>query len=71
MSTTAASEFYENLRRASGFDANRTYPSLFQHLGYRKRIAEQLLREIDDDKTKLLTELYERVNCEIKLIIGL
>jgi hypothetical protein len=62
---------YENLQRAAGFDANRTYPALFQHLGYRKLLAEQILRGGEHDKMKELEELYERVNSEIKLIIGL
>ena len=57
----------ENLRRAAGFDANITYPILFQHLGYRKMIAEQLLKGGDLDKMNELGELYEYVNKEIKL----
>lgn len=63
-------ELYENLKRAAGFDANRTYPSLFQHLGYRKLLAKQLLVESDEEKYKSLIELYNRINDEIKLIIG-
>ena len=69
--TQARSELFENLHRAAGFDANRTYPALFQHLGYRKQIAEQLLHEFDHEKNKQLEELYDRVNNEIKLIIGI
>lgn len=69
MYTTSRMDMYENLRRAAGFDANRTYPILFQHLGYRKMIAEQLLRGGEINKMKELEELYERVNTEIKLII--
>ena len=69
--TESKTELYENLRRAAGFDANSTYPALFQHLGYRKRITEDLLREGDPEKIKYLTELYYRINQEIKLIIGL
>ena len=61
----------EKLQRAAGFDANRTYPSLFQHLGYRKLLAEQLLRGGEHDKMEELEELYERVNAEIMLIIGI
>ena len=64
-------ELFENLHRAAGFDANRTYPALFQHLGYRKQIAEQLLHEIDREKIEQLEELYDRVNNEIKSIIGI
>lgn len=71
MGTQMKIEKYENLKRAAGFDANRTYPALFQHLGYRKQIAEQLLREVDEEKLKALDEVYDHVNFEIKLIIGL
>jgi hypothetical protein len=63
--------FYENLKHAIGFDANRSYPSLFQNLGYRRRIAEQLMNEINDERVKELTILYERINSEIKTILGL
>ena len=42
MHTTSRIDMYENLQRAAGFDANRTYPALFQHLGYRKLLAEQM-----------------------------
>lgn len=71
MYTTSRIEMLENLQRAAGFDANRTYPALFQHFGYRKLLAEQILRGGDIEKMKELEELYERVNAEIKLIIGL
>ncbi|MFW6272436.1 MAG: hypothetical protein ACOC2U_01490 [bacterium] len=71
MYTTSRMDMHENLQRAAGFDANRTYPALFQHLGYRKLLAEQILRGGEIEKMKELEELYERVNTEIKLIIGL
>lgn len=70
METTDFVEFKDNLLRAAGFDANKTYPHLFQHLGYRKLIAEQLLHESDSLKIAELTEMYNRINNEIKLIIG-
>lgn len=60
-----------NLKRAASFDANNTYPSLFQHLGYRKMIAELLLSGGDMETMKEYEEAYERINNQIKLIIGL
>jgi hypothetical protein len=64
-------ENWEKIRIASFFDANRTYPILFQHLGYRKAIAERLLRCTDDIEKRSLFELFIKVNEEIKLIIGI
>jgi hypothetical protein len=64
-------KFYADLQRAAAFDANRAYPALFQHLGYRKKIAEDLLHANTDESNTILTELYNRVNSEIKLILGL
>jgi hypothetical protein len=69
--TASRQDELENLRRAVGFDANNTYPALFQHLGYRKLIAEQLLRGGEINKMKELEELYKQVNIKIKLILGL
>lgn len=63
---------YDKLRHAAGFDASIMYPALFQLLEYRKFIAERLL-STDGDKIydiKLLNEMYERINDDIKLIIG-
>jgi len=69
--TSSRIKFYEDLQRTAAFDANRTYPYLFQQLGYRKRIAEDLLHSNIEEYTKILTELYNQVNSEIKLILGL
>ena len=71
MKTNTMTEKIEKLRIAAFFDANRTYPALFQHLGYRKRLAEQILHEIDEQKINELNELFDRVESEIKMIIGL
>lgn len=62
---------YQNIKRAAGFDIIRTYPSLFQHLGYRKRVAEELLHTTDETAIKLLEDVFENVNSKIKLILGL
>ncbi len=67
MKTAINHELINNLRRAASFDAYRTYPVLFQHLGYRKFIAEKLLERDDPD----LRELYNHVTGEIKLILGI
>lgn len=71
MSTALRTDFIEKLQKAAGFEANRTYPLLFQHLGYRKAIAEQLLKRLNYEEQEELEEIFNRVNDEIKLIIGL
>lgn len=69
--TSEKIDFYDNLNRAAGFDVNNIYPSLFQLLGYRKHIAEQLLRNREGENTKDLEELYNYTNDQIKLLLGL
>lgn len=71
MYTTSKLEMYEDLQRAAGFDANKIYPALFQHLGYRKCVAEQILLGGDFNRMVELELLYENINKEIKLIIGI
>lgn len=68
--TNSIIDMRQNLRRAAGFDADMTYPMLFQHLGYRKLLAEIILQGGEIEKMKEFEELYERVNAQIKLIIG-
>lgn len=62
-------EFIEKLSIAASFEANNTYPYLFQLLGYRKLLAEQILR--NNGKDEGLEDLYNNVNDKIKLVIGL
>lgn len=71
MESQSRFELQKELTCAAGFDANRTYHALYQHLGYRKAIAQQILQEINEDKLKDLFEMYQRINHEIKLIIGI
>jgi len=71
MYTTSRMDKYNDLQRAVGFDANKICPILFQHLGYRKHVAEELLKGGEHDKMEALEELYEQVNNEIKLILGI
>ena len=70
MGTAIDFDKLNNIRIAASFDANRTYPSLFQQLGYRKRVAEQMLRSVDENEHHELNEVYEYVNNTIKAIIG-
>jgi len=72
METQSRIEYLVNLKCAAGFDANKTYPLLFQHLGYRKLIAEQLLMgAFSIEQKEQLEELYNHVNSDIKLILGI
>ena len=71
VTTTSNMDMYENLHRAAGFDANRSYPLLFQHLGYRKLLAEEILRGGELHRVEALEKAYEYINNEIKDILGL
>ena len=71
MSQAIDLEKLNNIRIAASFDANRTYPYLFQQLGYRRHVAEQMLRSVDENEHHELSELYEYVNNSIKKTIGL
>lgn len=62
-------EFQNKLMVAAGFDSIRTYPSLFELLGYRKRLAEQILRS--NTLEKEYQEIYEYTNNQIKLLLGI
>lgn len=61
----------ERLRIAANFDANNTYPMLFQLLGYRKLLAEQLLQNKDINLLKELEYSFDHVNNQIKKLLGL
>jgi len=60
-----------NLYNAAGFDASRMYPTLFSHLGYRKAVAEHIIRNTDPNLQADLEEIYQSVSEEIKRILGL
>ena len=65
-------DLYKELQIATSFDADKTYPSLFQHLGYRKHIAEQLLYgEYNEEHKESLMESYKYINNIIIEILGL
>ena len=71
MSAVDRDNYHINLAKSASFDANNIYPSLFSYLGYRKAIAERLLREHNPEDYKALYEHYDYINNKIKLILGL
>ena len=60
-----------NLQRAAHLRADAISPSLFQFLGYRQMVAQQVLRETNDVRRNELMELYEYANKNIKTVLGL
>lgn len=46
-------------------------PSLFQLIGYRKRVAEQILTESDQENLIHLNLLFDEVQEKIKRLIGI
>jgi len=73
MSETAINvDFLKKLKVATILDANKVSPILFQLLGQRKMVAQQLLRSSGfDEKYKETIELYNYLNEQIKLVIGI
>lgn len=71
MNTVERERFQINLAMAASFDANNTYPSLFSLLGYRKAVAERMMKEPNPETLAVLYEQYEYVNNNIKQLLGL
>ena len=59
------------MQEAAHFDANTVSPSLFQSLGYRQRLAQEVLLTTDDHYREVLMTLFEDSTLRIKLILGL
>jgi len=64
-------QYLRNLYNAAGFDAARMHPTLFSHLGYRKAVAEHIIRNTNPNLQADLEEIYQRISEEIKQILGL
>lgn len=71
MESAARHDFFNKVQIAAGFDSNRVHPSLYQHMGYRKAIAEQILNDPNPEQQEQLEELFVRVTNEIKYILGI
>lgn len=59
------------IQESAYFDANKVSPSLFQSIGYRQRIALQLLENSNVEYQDQLMMLYDDANSRIKLLLGL
>jgi predicted nucleic acid-binding OB-fold protein len=64
-------QYYKNIKVAVSLDINNSIPQLFQLLGYRKRVAEEMLKNHNEEEFKALKDIFERVNNDIKLLLGL
>jgi hypothetical protein len=72
MSEAIDIDFLKRLEVATTLDANNVSPILFQLLGQRKMVAQQLLRSGgSDEKYRETIELYNYLNENIKQVIGL
>lgn len=59
------------VQQAATFNTEFTIPQLCQLLGYRQRLAQEILETQNTLKYKDLLELYEHTNNTIKKLIGI
>lgn len=52
-------------------EAGTTYPTLFEMIGYRKRLAQEMIRAKDDEQFQILEEAYSNLNQEISKLLNL
>ena len=67
----AVSEEREKIQRAAHFNSMYVITDMMQLIGYRQRIAQELLRGNTDEVYKDLKELYNNINDKIKRILGI
>lgn len=65
-------ELRENIIKCMSLEVDRIAPSLYEMLGYRKRVAQQLNKVVlDSTEGKELLQVYNYVNGNIKLLLAL
>jgi len=67
-------ELQHQLRMAAymGINTSNVFPNISHLLGYRQRVAQEILGEIvETEKSKMLLMTFENINNEIKSILGL
>ena len=67
----AVSEEKEKIQRAAHFNSMYVVTDMLQLIGYRQRIAQELLRGNTDEVYRDLKELYNNINDKIKKILGI
>ena len=67
----AVSEEKEKIQRAAHFNSMYVITDMMQLIGYRQRIAQELLRAHTDEVYDDLKELYNNINDKIKRILGI
>ena len=67
----AVSEEREKIQRAAHFNSMYVITDMMQLIGYRQRIAQELLRAHTDEVYDDLKELYNNINDKIKRILGI
>jgi len=61
----------EKIQRAAHFNSMYVVTDMLQLIGYRQRIAQELLRGNTDEVYRDLKELYNNINDKIKKILGI
>jgi len=61
----------QRLEVAATFNTERSAPHIYQLIGYRQKIAQELLRSGTEDYRKSLDQNYEYVQEQLKLVLGI
>lgn len=59
------------LQRAATLDMTNTVAQLSQVVGYRRRVAEEFMRGVDDEQAKILRQTIEYCDNEIKALLAI
>jgi hypothetical protein len=70
--TVERMQLHENLTRAASIDTENIMVSLAQLLGYRQRVAQEILKGgYNEENQRALDEQFEYLNTNIKKVLGL
>lgn len=64
-------ELYEKINIASVLNSPFVIQSVMQHIGYRQRIAQEILSEQDEMKKDILIETFNYTNNQIKKLLAI
>jgi hypothetical protein len=61
----------ENLQMAADMKIDFAIPSLCQLIGYRQKVAQDILGCKDEEQLEYLNSVYDRANYHIKQLLGI
>ncbi len=70
--TQSKVEILENLQQCAYMDVRNSIPSLCQLIGYRQKVAQELLKTLEANKeNEEMTNVFLHCNEEIKRLLGI